>query len=238
MDVEQPRIALRCYGAEHRAHAHDFHQLVLPLRGALALELGAQSAALAVGRSAWIAAGEVHGFAAIGDSRCLVLDAPCAAFQDFGSALAVRSAFLCSDPLLGGLAHECALGLAQGRSAAWARQAAGLLLLSLVETARPAQQWPKRLQRALDYIAEHFREALQVADIAAAACLSESRLHALFRQALGTTPLARVTALRLAEAQRLLAGGRCSLTQAAAACGYADADSLRRALRRAAAREA
>ena len=64
-----------------------------------------------------------------------------------------------------------------------------------------------RLQRAVEYAEAHLGEAVTVGDLAAAASVSLFHFSRMFKAATGSTPLAYVTARRVARAQGLLAGG-------------------------------
>lgn len=58
--------------------------------------------------------------------------------------------------------------------------------------------------RAVEFIAEHFRDPIQIPDIAAAVGVSRTHLMRMFRQTSGWTVNEYVTHLRLSHAQRLL----------------------------------
>lgn len=68
-----------------------------------------------------------------------------------------------------------------------------------------------------------------VAKLAGRMGLSERHFARLFRQEVGSTPGTWVEATRVSVACRLLESGRVAPKQAASACGFADADTLRRA---------
>lgn len=71
-----------------------------------------------------------------------------------------------------------------------------------------------------------------VASLAARMGLSPRHFARLFRGEVGITPASWVEAARVAAARRLLEEGHSSPKQVAAACGFADADVLRRAFAR------
>ena len=70
------------------------------------------------------------------------------------------------------------------------------------------------------HIAEHFREPLTVADIAAAARLHPNYAMTQFRRVVGTTVLDYLTRRRLAEARRLLITSDLPVGQVAAESGF------------------
>jgi transcriptional regulator GlxA family with amidase domain len=71
-----------------------------------------------------------------------------------------------------------------------------------------------------------------VAALALAADVSRSRLHTLFRTALGRSPLQHILACRLRLAQRLLIGSDLAIAAVAARAGYGDAFHFSRTFRR------
>lgn len=71
-----------------------------------------------------------------------------------------------------------------------------------------------------------------VANLAARMSLSERHFARLFRQEVGVTPAAWVEDIRVAAARRLLEAGDAAPKQVASQCGFADADTLRRAFQR------
>ncbi|WP_146227498.1 AraC family transcriptional regulator [Pseudoroseicyclus aestuarii] len=75
-------------------------------------------------------------------------------------------------------------------------------------------------------------ERLRVADLAREAGLSPSWFAHAFRASFGTSPARHLSALRIEEAKRLLAGGTDRLDQIAAATGHADQAHMTRAFRK------
>ena len=80
-------------------------------------------------------------------------------------------------------------------------------------------------------IQQRFAERLRVAEIAAAAGLSPSHLHAEFRRQLGKSPARHLADVRLAAAIDLLRHSDEPIGLIALACGYSEQSALNRALR-------
>lgn len=78
-----------------------------------------------------------------------------------------------------------------------------------------------RLKRMLGFIRDHFAEDISPADIAASAGVCERECFRCFKQELGTTPLATLTDFRLRRAAELLRETDRSVSDIAAACGFA-----------------
>ncbi len=94
---------------------------------------------------------------------------------------------------------------------------------------RPARPHiEQRLQDVMAYIASHFCEDITVKDLSARFGYEESYFCRLFRQSTGLRATEYIRILRLEKARRLLKNGRDSITQVAAACGFADANYFAR----------
>ena len=93
---------------------------------------------------------------------------------------------------------------------------------SAASNARRPTGSPLRMQRAKRFIERHAFEKLTVADVAAEVGLSPFTVLRQFRAATGTTPYAYLLALRLAQAQRLLAKPHDSIESVAHAVGFDD----------------
>jgi transcriptional regulator GlxA family with amidase domain len=88
------------------------------------------------------------------------------------------------------------------------------------------------LQEVQRWVATNPAADLCVATLAQRMELSPRHFARLFRSEVGITPAAWVEAARVAAARRLLEDGREAPKQVAASCGFADADTLRRAFAR------
>ncbi|WP_069386883.1 helix-turn-helix domain-containing protein [Cellulosimicrobium cellulans] len=85
----------------------------------------------------------------------------------------------------------------------------------------------------LDWMTEHLDEPLTVRDLARRALTSERTFARTFVAQTGTTPLAWLTAQRVAHAQTLLEETRLDLEEVARRCGFGSAALLRHHFRRA-----
>jgi AraC-like DNA-binding protein len=107
-----------------------------------------------------------------------------------------------------------------------------LLLDMLVELVRWEQRVGKQMSgsedspkwrdvnRALQYLREHFAEPVYAHDVAKAVGVSESRLKVLFREALGMPWSRYVQGYRIQQAVALMSAADCNVTQAALAVGF------------------
>ena len=85
------------------------------------------------------------------------------------------------------------------------------------------------LQEVQRWVAANPAADHNVASLAKRLQLSPRHFARLFRSEVGITPAAWVESTRIGAARRLLEGGKDTPKQVAAQCGFADADTLRRA---------
>jgi AraC-like DNA-binding protein len=232
--TEMLDLSLRSYGAQPLTHSHGFHQLVLPLEGALELEVGACGGRVEGCQAALVPAGTSHACQALGANHFLVLDWLAEDAADEGltrlSDLGARRPFLTYDPGLQHLVRFLGFELARQRAA---RPWGGLLLQALgARLTDDAAVYPAAVSRALGYIETNFAAPLDVAAIGRAAHSSASHLHLLFKRHLGRSPMAVVAEARLDHALALLATTDEPVSRIALAAGYADQSALTRAMRR------
>ena len=97
---------------------------------------------------------------------------------------------------------------------------------------RPPGSERTAVQRAREYLHEHFREPVSSRELGAVARLSAFHLSRVFRRELGLPPHAYQTQLRVHFARRLIQAGR-PIAQAAQMAGFADQSHLVRQFRRA-----
>jgi transcriptional regulator GlxA family with amidase domain len=88
------------------------------------------------------------------------------------------------------------------------------------------------LQEAQRFVAANPASGHTVTSLAARAGLSPRHFARLFRSEVGITPAAWVESARVSAARRLLEIGREAPKQVAVRCGFANADTLRRAFAR------
>jgi AraC-like DNA-binding protein len=222
-------LNIRSYSAEHAAHSHAFDQLVLPLDGELLIEVGGQEERLMPGRVAVVASGECHTQMARAVNHSLILDLAPQALSGEAERL-LQHPFLAISPAATKLIDFMGLTLTEPPlSPTILAQWTSLLLDALGRPATP----PSRLATLLAAIEGAPGEAWTTPRMAALAALSTSRLHAVFREELQSTPMAWVTAQRMRLARELLQHTRLAIGEIAWRCGYADQGAFARAFNRA-----
>ncbi|SMH59313.1 AraC family transcriptional regulator [Azospirillum agricola] len=229
--VTTPRLSIdvRSYGADQGADRHDFAQLVLPLSGTLEMDIAGKGDRLGPSRMAFVEAGSPHSQMSDKPNRSLIVDLdPIILEPEVGDRL-IRQPFVPLPPAAGKLVDYMGLLVDGGAvSADNLRLWLPLLLDSLVrDPARP----PSRLAPLLAVIEPEPGLDWTTGMMAERAGVSVSRLHALFRAELDTTPRAWLAALRLKRVCEWLALSDHPIAEIAYRAGYADQSALTRAMR-------
>jgi AraC-like DNA-binding protein len=223
-------LAVRSYGSASTLDRHGFAQIVLPLTGALEMEIGGRGAAIARGDLAFVEAETDHDQQSDRANSAFILDldpdtlAP--ALRDRLSLLPFRPLPPAATKLVDFMALTMGDGLPPANLERWVP-----LLLDTLEGCAPRAQ--SRLVVLLAAVEAAPGAEWSAAAMAAHARLSVSRLHALFREELDTTPRAWLSALRLARVRHELASGTQPIAQLAHRFGYCDQSALSRAVREA-----
>jgi len=216
-------LSIRSYSRQRRGHAHEFHQLVLPLRGVINIELDGFAGKVAPGECVLIRAGELHHFTANAEARFVVADM---ASLPANLASADRIAFAISPPLIryldfieAQLEHQINPEVERSMFATFALLLAEQRLLPQVD---------HRIQAVLQHIEQHLASKVVIRDLAGVACLSETQFKKLFRQQLGQTVMQYVTAKRMDKARALLQHTDYSVQLIAEQVGYTDISAFSR----------
>ena len=97
---------------------------------------------------------------------------------------------------------------------------------------KPTEVCPAQLQRAAEYIQEHYIEALTLEQLASVACYSKYHFHRLFRDHFGETVNDYIRRVRLEQAAcRLATDLNASVSQIAQACGFSSSQNFAKAFR-------
>lgn len=229
-----PTVSLRSYAAHSDEHIHSFSQWVLPLAGKLHMRIGGREGCVQQGRAAFVARGTWHSQGGEGVNRSLVLDladadADAHAEGELIERMASRP-FVVVSPAAYQLMVYMRLAL-QGETAraAVAQHWVPLMLDALGgRPARPAS----RLTALMALVETDPGQRWTTESMAREVCVSVSRLHALFRSELDTTPAAWLSQVRLARVREWLVQTNRPIAQIALAAGYSDQNALTRAMRK------
>lgn len=224
-------LAIRSYSADHPAHRHDFAQLVLPLFGELLVDVGGREGRLTAGRAAVVARGSSHTQAARDANSSLILDIAPDWLEGDEAARLLDEPFHAVPAAAMKLVDYMALTVNQGEVTPESRQFwAALFLEALVQ---PRPEPATRLASVLRAVERHPGHPWTTSQMAAQAAVSPSRLHALFRREMNSTPQQWLATLRLKQACELLQGTTLPIIEIAYRCGYSDQSAFTRAFVRA-----
>lgn len=222
-------LAIRSYGATS-SDRHDFAQLVLPLAGEVLIDIEGRAGRLDPLRGAFVPPGAWHAQSGAHGNRSLIVDIA-------RNALA-HDAFerLADQPFtpLGAGARKLVeyMGIMHERQPVHATLLQGWIPLLLDTLAFDTPQPRSRLAALLAQVQAQPGLAWSTASMADTARMSVSRLHALFREELDTSPHAWLLQQRIEAACRELAGGNRPIAEVALRAGFSDQSALNRVLRR------
>jgi AraC-like DNA-binding protein len=210
-------LDLRSYSRELQAHRHDYHQLVLPVGGSLAMNIGELEGEVTAQQIAVIKAGQDHRFAAQ-DANCFVVaDVP----ADLAPELQRLPTFI---PLDSALMHYVTFlhqQMSRGQGSRSSERQMLLLLIQLLqERFGDSLRLDRRVEVARAYLDRYFRHKISLAQLASIASLSPRQLGELFRGQLGMTPQQYLTEKRMQQAWQLLEAGHLSVQRVAERVGY------------------
>jgi AraC family transcriptional regulator, melibiose operon regulatory protein len=223
------------------AHQHDDLEINLVAEGGTMLYLfGGAPVEVGPGSVAAFWAAVPHQLVANTATRVHWVHVPFATFLGWGLPDALVSRLLSGTPLVS--APSAALDTDEASFARWASDLtsgrperhriaaleveARVRRLALRELGEPVRQYTGgdpalgRVLTMVRYIAEHFREPLIVADVAASARLHPNYAMAQFRKIVRTTVGDYLTQCRLAEARRLLVTTDLPAVDVASAAGF------------------
>ena len=234
MHVPRMSLSIRSYDGLDRVHTHHFHQIVLPVVGAMKARVGAAVGAIAASRGALIVSGTPHEGYVLGENRFGVVEIPRLDFiPESTVARASTAPFFAIDEPLDHLARfvSCEAGMGS-LGYGLVRHASALLADSISRKFARPEGRSLPILRALAVIEERYADRLTVAALARSAGMGLSRFHEQFRAETGETPAEKLAATRLDRAEELLRGTRLSIAEIALAVGFSDQSALTRAFRR------
>lgn len=183
-------LQLKSYGDQGQKHAHDHHQMVLPLVGTLSLSVDAKAGEVSSGKAAIIAAGHDHDFAATDANRFVVADIPAA----LAPMLDKLPCFVQLDAGLEQYVQFLHSQLKQGNESSQTQHQMLLLLIQLLqERFGDKLRLDRRVATAKRFIDDNYHQKITVSQLAAIAHLSQRQLNQLFRDQVGSTKASRTS---------------------------------------------
>jgi AraC-like DNA-binding protein len=218
-------LHVRSYGADLGADRHDYAQLVLPLGGTVLLDIEGRQDRLDLLRGACVAPGAWHAQCAEGPNESLILDVDAGAMSHPAWERLLERPFMTLGPGARKLIEF--MGVMRVQPALLDGWVPLLLDTLALDAPRPAS----RLAALLARVEAEPGLAWTTETMARGAGLSVSRLHALFRTELDTSPHAWLRDIRLSRARAWLAETARPIADIALAAGFSDQSALTRALR-------
>lgn len=216
-------LSIRSYSRQKNGHSHDFHQLVLPVRGVINIEVEAFKGAVRPGECVVVRANEMHYFAAETEARFVVVDLEHLPPHILDSDTIV---FSISPPLMHYLSFiEEQLKYQVNREIEQLMLATFSLLLSEQQILK---QFDHRIRKVQEYIEAHLAQPLSIAQLATIAFLSPTQLKKLFKEQTALTVTQYITHKRMEKAQALLIHTDYPIQIVAESVGYADHSAFSR----------
>ena len=222
-------LHLRSYGADTGADRHAYAQLVLPLGGVVLLDIAGRQDRLDPLRGACIAPGAWHAQCGVGPNESLILDIDPATQAHPAWDRLLERPFMALGPGARKLVEF--MGVIRTKPPALSALLHGWVPLLLDTLALDAPRPASRLAALLARVEAEPGLAWTTDAMARCAGLSVSRLHALFRLELDTSPHAWLRDVRLSRARAWLAETTRPIAEIALAAGFSDQSALTRALR-------
>ncbi|ODC04627.1 AraC family transcriptional regulator [Terasakiispira papahanaumokuakeensis] len=216
-------LSIRAYSRQRHGHTHTFHQLVLPLRGVIEIELMGYTGKVAPGECVVIPRGVMHHFTANEEARFVVAD-----METLPQHLEVAASpvLSISRPL------ERYLVFIEAQLEHQVNPALEAAMFETFSRLLAEQRWQPqvdpRIRQVLMYIDEHLMDKLSLPDLAQIAFLSETQLKKLFRVQLGMTLMQYITQLRMEKARALLQHTDYAVQRVAELVGYTDVSAFSR----------
>jgi len=234
MHAARMSLSIRSYDGLDRVHAHDFHQIVLPVIGAMKARVGGAVGAIAESRGAMIVRDTPHEGYVLGENRFVVFELPRSDFfPESAVARASAAPFFVIDEPLDHLARYVSGAVASGSLGdRLVHHASALLADSIGRKFGGRDHRSPPILRALAIIDERYAEPLTVAGLARSAGMGLSRFHEKFRHETGDTPAEKLAATRLDRAEELLRETDLPIAEIAVAVGFSDQSALTRSFSR------
>lgn len=205
------------------SHAHDFHQLVLPLQGVINIKVGCFNGKVAPGECVIVKAHEEHLFTANSNARFVVAD-----MQTLPEQLSKHDGlvFAIKNSLLNYLSFvEAQLEQHVNQPLEQAMFATFYLLLE-EQTLLPKVD--SRISASLMFIHQQISASITINQLAKVACLSDTQFKYLFKKYMGLTPMQYVTKVRMQQAKALLTHTDYPLQIIGERVGYRDLSAFSR----------
>ncbi|WP_111493430.1 MULTISPECIES: AraC family transcriptional regulator [Marinobacter] len=219
-------------------HDHDYHQLVIAMKGQAEFEIAGKGGRVDALHGCLVPGGEVHFYEGIGENTHIVVDLPSEhvganvvrlfdgpRYFEADSGLRLLLTYIQREASIWQDYPEAADGMAQGLLAA--------LHHRTFDRDLDRKSFGKLDLAALDaFIYRHLHEPLPVSRLAGVVHMSVGHFHLLFRDMTGMTPYRYLLEARLRRARELLLQSTLPLADIACQVGFSSQSALTHAFRR------
>lgn len=237
---------VNCPRGSFSLHCHDFIEIEYLLSGKIEHELNGYRSTLSAGDCWCLGTRDLHMFTVIEPVKIHNICLDTSAVPKAVAELLSSTPF----PLLGHISEELLPTVASLFESLFAvsledmpyaneRVAAYLLLIltHIFESSEPLSEKPstagyEHIAQAIEYISEHYYEALTLGEVASVVHLSPNYFSKLFCDVSGKTFLDYLTYIRISKARELLSGTSDSITQVALVTGFGSFSSFSRTFRK------
>lgn len=225
-------VEIRHYSGVVETHRHDYHQVILPYSGSLEIEVNHCAGRVTENIASFVPAGSDHSFLAQPENAFIVLDVAQKRASKHMARVAMPPFFAIGADIRG-LIDYLRAGDPQSMSSQSVLEAWSILVLDRLDRhSCAADRAENAVDQALAFMRHKLTEPIRNSDIAKEVGMSTTRLYDVFLKCLATTPHAKLIALRLDAAERLLCDPRLSIAEVAVRSGHADQSTLTRIMQR------
>ena len=234
------RFQIKHYDGYEDTHAHDYHQIVIPLRGVMEMDVEGRAERVVENSAAIIHHGAKHRFAAPKDDAFLIVDINSYASDNTKTENRTLwndrhdNPFLQIDPAINQICEFFTAEIRNNRLQGVHAMTAGEMLVVALEQRLGIDHGPvaKGMTAALGFMETHCHLPITIDQVASVAGMSVSHFHDHFRTQFDQSLKRYILARRLKKAASMLEQTRHSLAQIAFDSGYGDQASFSRAFRR------
>lgn len=210
-------LSIRSYSRHKIGHSHPFHQLVLPLRGVINIDINGYTGKVAPNECVVIKKNNVHHFTADTEARFVVAD-----MDELPENILLSNTlvFSVSPPLLYFLSFiEAQLEYQVSKAL---ELISYQMFFELMRKQILFKQLNRRIREAVEFIGTHINEALTISRLADVSCLSPTQFKKLFKEQVGLTATQYIIKFRMEKAHALLIHTDYPLQVVAEQVGYTD----------------
>lgn len=216
-------ISVRSYSRQTKGHSHSFHQIVLPLRGVINIEVENYIGKVTPRECVVVKAYEKHYFNAEENAKFIVVDTDSLPDHILDSEKIV---FSINSTLI--LFLEFAESQLKNQIHAEIESLMFTTFYRLLEEQKLFVQYDYRIREVVDYINNNLSHNLSIDALANIACLSATQFKKNFKSQTGQTVTEYVTELRMQRAQALLLHTDSPISIIAELVGYTNASAFSR----------